>query len=261
MGDTASGARGVRTRYVRRRRIVPEQSQAQQRQRRTPQEWMNYFDTANDTQASAALNEWRQERMDADQRSNDTDVQRFLHNIGWSENTPEVLDERQYQAAWRAAGRPQQIYHADRSTPYATDRDYALQYFGQARDANGNLYRQYASNGYFGGGTYFARTASSSARFGDNQFRGFLNSNARVITMSDLERRYNAYARSHPAFRRMMNNVRVGYGGDGERKSIFAAMLGYNVIDNGMNYYTVLDRRATTVSTQQRRTSRRMADW
>ena len=199
--------------------------------------------------------------MDADHRSNDTDVQRFFHAIGWSENTPEVLDEQQYQAARQAAGNPQQLYHADNPAFGASAQDLARQFFGRDYDFSGTPYRHYISNGYFGGGTYFATTARGSAGFGTNQFRGFLNNNAKVITMSRLRSQYDRYANSHPAFARMMDRVRVGYGGDGERMSIFAAMLGYNVIHNGMTYYTVLDRKAITVSTQQRRTNRRMADW
>lgn len=261
MGDTASGARGIRTRYVRRRRIVPEQSQAQQQQRRTPQEWLNYFNTADDTQAQAALNEWRRERMDADNRSNNTDIQRFFHNIGWSENTPVVLDEQQYQAARRAAGNPQQLYHSDQPTSGATAQDYAEQFFGRGRDANGNAYRHYVSGGYFGGGTYFATSARGSAGYGTNQFRGFLNQNARVISMSRLSNEYDRYATAHPSFARMLSRVSDDYGGHGERLSIFAAMRGYNVIYNGSSYYTVLDRRAITVSTRQARTTRRMSDW
>lgn len=199
--------------------------------------------------------------MDADNRSNNTDVQRFFHNIGWTENTPEVLDEQQYQAARRAAGNPQQLYHSDKPINGVDPKEFAEQFFGRGRDANGNAYRHYIANGYFGGGTYFATSARGSAGYGPNQFRGFLNQNARVITSDQLSRDYDRYAAAHPAFRRMMDKVKVGYGGHGEKLSIFAAMRGYNVIYNGMSYYTVLDRRAITVSTKQVRSRRGMADW
>lgn len=227
----------------------------------TPEQYYDYFQTADYNQAMQVLNMWRQERMDADNRSNDYDIQRFFHSVGWSEHTPEVLDEQQYQQAWQAAGRPEQLYHADDDHGGATAEQFAQQFFGRDRDANGNTYRHYISNGVYGGGTYFANSASDSAGYGRNQFRGFLNSNARQISFRQLSRDYQAYVNAHPAFGRMMRNVTAGYGGYDEKLSIFAAMRGYNVISNGYGYYVVLDRRAITVSTQQRATHRIRGNW
>lgn len=238
----------------------PQPQQQEQQRRRTPQEWMTYFNTADDAQARAALNEWRRERMDADNRSNDTDVQRFFHNIGWSENTPEVLDERQYQAAVRAAGNPTQLYHADRAAGGVTAQQFAEQYFGTARDANGTPYRHYVSNGYYGGGTYFAEKARDSAFYGNNQFRGFLNNKARVVDYRTLNRQYNDYAARHPSFERMVGRMKAGYGGREEKLSVFAAMQGYNVIRRN-NYYVILDRSATTVSSRTRNTGMIRGNW
>ena len=198
--------------------------------------------------------------MDADNRSNDTDIQRFFHNTGWSENTPEVLDEQQYQAAWRAAGRPMQLYHSDNDYGSATAQDFINQYFGRGQDSNGNTYRHYVSNGYYGGGTYFAEQAWDSASYGKRQFRGFLNNKARVVDFGQLLRNYRNYVNAHPAFGRMLNNMKSGYGGRDEKLSIFAAMQGYNVIKNN-DYYVVLDRSATTVSTQTRSTRNMSRNW
>lgn len=234
---------------------------SQQQMRRTAQDWKTYFDNADDAQAQAALDEWNRERMDADNRSNDTPIQRFFHNIGWSENTPEVMDEQQYQAAWQAAGRPQQIYHSDYGAGRATAKDFANQFFGRGYDFAGNQYRQYVSNGVYGDGTYFATSASDSAGYGDNQFRGFLNNKAKVISFNQLQSQYNRYANTHPAFARMMSGVTGGYGNTNEKLSIFAAMQGYNVISNGRGYYSVLDRSAVTVSTKQKRATWGMSDW
>ena len=240
-----------------------EQQQGQpqeQQRRRTPQEWLTYFNTADDNQARSALNEWRQERMDADNRSNDTDVQRFFHNIGWTENAPKVYDETQYQTAWRAAGQPKQLYHADKDFNGISAAEFANQYFGQARDSTGNQYRHYVSNGYYGGGTYFADSALGSSFYGTSQFRGFLNNKARVVDFRTLRQRYNSYAASHPAFKRMMSRMKAGYGGEDEKLSVFAAMQGYNVIRRN-DYYVVLDRSATTVSTSTRSTRRLRGNW
>ena len=200
--------------------------------------------------------------MDADNRSADTDIQRFFHNIGWTENTPVALDENEYQQAYQAAGRPKQIYHSDEDTTAATGSDYAAQYFGDGRDANGNAYRHYIAYGIYGGGTYYAGSAGDSAGYGGNQFRGFLNSKAKVADWSTIRRQYASYVRSHPAFARMMNNVKTGYGNDSEKVSIFAAMKGYNVIhDRSSDYYVVLDRSVTTVSRRQKNRSTERNWW
>lgn len=254
MGRGSSGR--VATRSASRASTTP---MAQQRM--TPQELDDFFQRASDSDADQMLNTWRQERMDNDNRSNDNDVQRFFHYSGWSENTPEVLNETQFQAAWNAAGRPQKLYHADKAAGGASAQDFATQYFGNGYDFSGNRYRHYISNGYYGGGTYFANSAIDSSSYGTNQFRGFLNNNARVVKFGRLKAQYDAYVNSHPAFGRMMRNVRTGYGGDDEKLSIFAAMKGYNVIDEGSGYYVVLDRRATTVSNKTRSTRGIRSNW
>lgn len=263
MGRGRSGRTSSPQPRTQRQQRPQQQSQEQQqpRQPRTPGELYDFFKTANDQQATDMLNTWKRERMDNDGRSNDTDVQRFMHYVGWSSNEPEVLDENSYQAAWRAAGRPQQLYHSDKAMGGVSAKEFANQFMGRGYDFAGNKYRHYVSNGYVGGGTYFATSAADSKFYGTNQFRGYLNNNARVISISDLQRQYNEYASAHPAFARMMNRVRVGYGGEREKLSIFAAMRGYNVIRRGDGYHAVLDRSAITVSEKQRSTRGLRSNW
>ncbi len=254
MGRGRSGR--VATRSASRASTTPR---AQQRM--TPQELDDFFQRASDNDVDQMHVALRQERMDNDNRSNDNDVQRFFHYIGWSENTPQALDETQFQAAWNAAGRPKKLYHSDKDAGGATAQDFAQQYFGNGYDFSGNRYRQYISNGYYGGGTYFADSAIDSRYYGTNQFRGFLNNNAKVIKVGRLQSQYNAYEAAHPAFKRMMSKISTGYGGNAEKLSIYAAMKGYNVIEEGSGYYVVLDRSATTVSTKTRSTRGIRSNW
>ena len=117
--------------------------------------------------------------------------------------------------------------------------------------------------------TYFANTASSSAGYGTSQFRGFLNSNARVIDENTLDRQMRAYEASHPAFAHVVNQMTTGYsprmgGNRNGLKSMFAAMLGYNVIRESSSfdpYTTVLNRKAVTVSSKTKRARYGMSDW
>lgn len=220
---------------------------------------LNFFEHASDSEVDAFLMHLQQQ--DIGERENDNDVQRFMNQIGWTADKPEVLSELQYQQAWQAAGAPAQLYHSDKNN-YAIDaREFAKQFFGIATNFAGDEYRHYISNGYYGGGTYFADSASESAGYGTSQFRGFLNSNARPITISNLIQQQTAYEASHPAFARFIRNVRTGYGDEAEARSIFAAMKGYNVIDNEWGYKVVLNRSAMTTSRKTKKTSWTMKDW
>lgn len=219
----------------------------------------DYFENAGQREVDALLQ--RIQQSDIGERENDNDVQRFFDLVGWADDTPEVLGELEYQQAWFDAGQPTQLYHSDANAGDIDARDFAKQYFGLATTFSGDTIRHYISNGYFGGGTYYADSASDSAWYGSSQFRGFLNSNARVVTWSKLVAEQRAYENSHPAFAAFMSRIRTGYGDEDEARSIFAAMRGYNVIDNEMGYTVVLNRKATTVSRKTKKASTGMANW
>ena len=231
---------------------------------RDPQELLKFFQQADAKAADAMLAQWRAEALDADNRQQDTDTQRFFNYIGWAAETPEVLTEAQYQQALQQAGNPTQLYHSDYPAGGVGARQFAAQYMGNGQDFAGNQYRQYLSGGISGDGTYYAASASDSAFYGTSQFRGFLNSNAKAIKRDTLDAQYSAFSRKYPALAHVMNQMSTGYqNGYSGARSVFAAMLGYNVIDvgGGSGYFVVLNRKATTVSSKTKRAHSSMANW
>ena len=228
---------------------------------RDPEQLLDWFKTATQAEADAWLQSIQAEAVD--DRQQDDDITRFFNQIGWADRTPEVLDENTFQQTYQAAGRPQLMYHSDQPYGGIGARDFAAQYMGKSQMFNGDTRRQYYSNGYYGNGTYFADSASESAYYGTSQFRGFFNSNAKMISIGSLTSKISAYCNKYPAFRSVYNKIMGGYSGSESdaRVSVMAAMMGYNVIHNGSSYYTVLDRSVTTVSSQTKRARTGMSDW
>lgn len=92
------------------------------------------------------------------------------------------------------------------------------------------------------------------------QQKMFLNKHAKIIQERDLDQRLNAWQTSHPKAWYALRHIGQGYGSRASlkaggsfagSKSVFAAMLGYNVIQSG-DYYTLLNRKAVTVSKTHR---------
>lgn len=237
---------------------------------RDPEQLLEWFKTATQADADAWLQSVKSEVVD-DRQQND-DISRFFNQIGWAERTPEVLDENTFQQVYQAAGKPQMMYHSDdpigtKGQPgYIGGREFISQYMGNSKDAAGNTRRQYYSNGIYGNGTYYATTAGESAYYGKSQFHGFLNSNAKTISISSLNAKINAYCNKYPAFKSVYDKITGGYSGSDTNDSqasvsVMAAMMGYNVIHNGHGYYAVLDRSVTTVSSLTKKASTSMRDW
>ena len=186
---------------------------------------------------------WRQLRP--------TDTQRFFNQIGWADEKPTILDDKAYEAARKAAG-ADSLYHTD--APYGSLSTKRM--LDQFRKGT-----QYLSGGYHGDGTYLADDSRDSWCYGESkptarQQKMFLNSNARIIQDRDLDQRINAWQSSHPKAWYALRHIGQGYGSRASlkaggsfagSKSVFAAMLGYNVIQFG-GYYTVLNRKAVTVA-------------
>lgn len=229
-----------------------------------PEALYDFFKNADNAAADAMLAQWRAESLDTDNRQQNTDTQRFFNYIGWAAETPEVLTETQYQQALQQAGNPTQIYHTDAPYGGVGARQFAAQYMGNGYNFSGEQYRHFLSGGIHGDGTYFARSASNSASYGTSQFRGFLNRNAKVINEHTLDSRYQQDAKKYPALARVLSRMSSGYGGgwDGV-KSVYAAMLGYNVIDapHHAGYLAVLNRSATTVSSKTKKATYGMSNW
>lgn len=190
-----------------------------------------------------------------------TDTQRFFNQIGWADEKPTILDDKAYEAARKAAG-VKSLYHTD--APYG--RLSTQRMLDQFRKGT-----QYLSGGLHGDGTYLTESSSDSWSYGKfkptaRQQKMFLNHNAKVIDEWELHQKFNTWAQAHPKAYAALRHMRQGYQDktagwssiDGS-KSVFAAMLGYNVIKVG-SYYTVLNRKAVTVAKSHKIYSKR-TDW
>ncbi len=189
-----------------------------------------------------------------------TDTQRFFNQIGWTNEKPTVLDDQAYEAARIAAGEDS-LYHTD--APYGSLS--TKQMLDQFRKGT-----QYLSGGVHGDGTYLANWASDSWGYGNGdptarQQKMFLNRNAKVISELALRQQFISWSTTHPKSYAALNRMSQGYKAKGAgnsidgSQSVFAAMLGYNVIKHG-GYYAVLNRKAVTVAKSHKVYSI-LADW
>ena len=119
---------------------------------------------------------------------------------------------------------------------------------------------QYLSGGYHGDGTYLVELSWDSWGYGGGehtarQQKMFLNKHAKIIQERDLDQRLHHWQTTHPKAWYALRHIGQGYGSRASlkaggsfagSKSVFAAMLGYNVIQSG-DYYTLLNRKAVTV--------------
>ena len=210
------------------------------------------FSKLDDSDMASILAEIDQYETDDDLRLRHlqpTDTQRFFNQIGWTEDKPEILTDAAYEKARKAAGAIS-LYHTD--APYNTLSTKSM--MDQFRKGT-----QYLSGGIHGDGTYLAEDAYDSWSYGNRQATArqqkmFLNSNAKRITKQELTRKFNSWKESHPKAYDALWNMSQGYQTKQSRWkstegsiSIFAAMMGYNVIQS-FNYYTVLNRKALTVA-------------
>lgn len=99
-----------------------------------------------------------------------------------------------------------------------------------------------------GGGTYFDMNGGGNTGYGGTTMTGVLNpATARVITTSDLARKAQAFAASHPKFARAVGAYSGGtFGSKTNNASIYALAMGYNVIQRG-SYHNVIDRSAVVI--------------
>lgn len=216
------------------------------------------FNKLSDDDMAAILNEIDQYESDDDLKWRNlrlSDTQRFFNQIGWADEKPVVLDEKAYETARTAAG-AKSLYHTD--APYGNLSTQRM--LDQFRKGT-----QYLSGGYHGDGTYLAELSWDSWGYGGGertarQQKMFLNKHAKIIQERDLDQRFNAWQTSHPKAWYALRHIGQGYGSRASlkaggsfagSKSVFAAMLGYNVIQSG-DYYTLLNRKAVTVSKTHR---------
>lgn len=103
-----------------------------------------------------------------------------------------------------------------------------------------------------GAGAYFAMNGGKSTGYasGGTSTKAILNpQTAKVITTGALMRQAQRWAQNHPKanaqLQKMAKKSQASFGN--AQYSLYAAVLGYNVIHGGMNYYNVIDRSAVIV--------------
>lgn len=109
----------------------------------------------------------------------------------------------------------------------------------------------YHGNGVHGDGLYFSDSLSGSRIYGNSSRKtmtGVLNGNARVVSESRLRSEYDSFIKTHPQTRKALGFAKTKSSHDS--MSQFALIRGYNVITygGGETYYTVLDRKALTMT-------------
>ena len=98
----------------------------------------------------------------------------------------------------------------------------------------------------YGAGTYLDMNGGGRTGYGNNTVSAVLNpATARVISDTQLSRMARAFDRSHPQFARATGGYNSSYSGGRNNMSVYAIVLGYNVISDGAgSYHNVIDRSA-----------------
>lgn len=92
-----------------------------------------------------------------------------------------------------------------------------------------------------GAGTYLDMNGGSSTGYGGYTVKAVLNPNtAKVVSPSQLRRQAQAFDQSHPQFRRATGGYNENFYNN--NMSIYATILGYNVIGTKGGYHNVIDR-------------------
>ena len=181
-------------------------------------------------------------------------IQRYLNAIGWSNNKPTVLDDNAYEKARKQAGE-ESMYHSAKNFGGKTG--------GVFNDQLMTGKTAYASEGYYGAGTYWAHNnAGESGGYGPHQVKAFLNKKAKLVTTYTLDQEWHRIAVKKPRLFAAIKNAGGGYGGNAEALyPVIAASMGRNVILNNLfdgrtsrrkgQYVVTLDRSATTMSSKK----------
>ena len=206
---------------------------------------------AADQQLTDMLKEAISSKVKVDSNQQDTDTQRFINSTGIADKKPVVVRSEKALENYKFLGETfgEYLYHTD--APEGSVRDAKV--FGDQYMTG----RMYNSSGVHGDGAYFANSSESSWSYGYSankayQIKGMLNSNAKMITQPDLEKKMKDFRKSHPKAYMLVKNMSTGYGDTTGSLSVYAQLFGYNVIKydlgwRGRSYYTICDRSATTV--------------
>lgn len=98
----------------------------------------------------------------------------------------------------------------------------------------------------YGAGTYFDMNGGRSTGYGNSTINAVLNpKTAKVITDNQLRTKARAFDRAHPQFARATGGFNDDYNNGKNNMSVYALVMGYNVIQEaGGSYHNIIDRSA-----------------
>lgn len=187
------------------------------------------------------------------------DTQKFFNAIGYMKNKPKTVKtendlEKEIKAGNQSTDYPYYIFHGDSATSAKQGKAFAEQLHGKTD--------QYLPSGRLGDGIYFSTSPTGSAGYMDSRYgrqtKAILNKKAKIISDRALDSKIMAFSSSHPkAYKAIMNmqGSKNDSWGSSSKKSVFAALFGYNVISDGRgsktydHYTSVFDRSVLTVVT------------
>lgn len=183
---------------------------------------------------------------------NQNHLQRMLYAMGMND-APEIISQQEFDD--RTVNAP---FGSGDTVIYRTVNDTTVNGVPFTADdccdmlTDGDI--TFAGNGIHGDGLYFSNSLSGSKAYGygssSRTVAAVLNSKAKIISESKLQREYDSYVKSHPQTRKALGFARSKSTHDS--MSQFALIRGYNVITsnqgNGETYYTVIDRSVLTMT-------------
>lgn len=195
-----------------------------------------------------------------DGTQNDTFIQRYLNATGLSSEKPIVLDEEAFESL-RASTGAQTLYHSDRPLNgggIESTREMLRQF------QTGNT--AYASTGILGGGTYLDRkatTVASSYGPGGSQIKAFLNDNARVASLQEVQQTEKQFAETHTKTHKYLNSLgrKLGPHGAAELRTVYLTSFGYNAAAFRNGRTVVYSRKALTVCSKIAASSAVTSNW
>lgn len=184
-------------------------------------------------------------------------TQQLIYTIGLN-TPPTVMDQKSFDAFRHANNIPssqimaREVGNGQYKTTAGTTRKLTSQQIAQMWTSDPYNYIGGKHGGQaLGAGAYFDMNGGRGTGYasGGTKTAAILNPNtAKVITTSSLMRQAQRWAQSHPKanaqLQKMARKSQASFGN--AQYSLYAAVLGYNVITNG-HYYNVIDRSAVIV--------------
>ena len=185
-------------------------------------------------------------------------TQQLVYTIGLNA-PPQVMDKKSFDAFRHANNIPssqimtREVNGGKFRTTAGTSRNLTSQQVAQMWTSDPYNYIGGKHGGQaLGAGAYFDMNGGRSSGYARNGTSTFaiLNPNtARVITTGRLTREANRWAQTHPKanaqLQKMARRSQASFGN--AQYSLYAAVLGYNVITSSGGYHNVIDRSAVIV--------------